>query len=315
MKDIISEDFLRKSTGGQLTRVASFGSGLLARAWVGAVTGALTPFLVVLGTGRLITVQKFAASKGYDEEAEEWLDNDIDEVMDEMTNLYNPDPVSVKKGPLAVVAFALLSGLLGPINFPESGWLYGVFSIALLVLLVYLTYKCERFTVYALSLSIVGIGSIAFAASGLAYIIAFDDLNQSRGEAATVGFLMLLAVVGFYALIYFTRAKAFPFLISGNRVSPVKVRPTPISAGFISGIGTLVSAAFINSVMPLTSGAVASVGLFLACIALLMYDRDSIRGLRTLRAKERHMSEPFTFNNIDAIREARGRWLLGRLFK
>ncbi|MEE3936618.1 hypothetical protein V2I68_13755 [Pseudomonas viridiflava] len=232
-----------------------------------------------------------------------------------MANMYNPDPDAIKKGPLAVVAFALFSGLLGPINFSGVWWLYGILSVALLILMVYLIYRCERFTAYTLSMSIVGIFSIAFAAAGLAYIVAFDDLNRSRGEATTLGLFMLLAVAGFYALVYFTKSKAFPFLISGNKVSPVKVRSTNISAGLISGVGTLVSAAFINATTPLTSGIVAAVGLFFACIALLTYDRDSIRGLRTLRVKERKMSEPFTFSGIDEIREARRRWLLGRLFK
>lgn len=74
-----------------------------------------------------------------------------------MNNMYNPDSVAIKKGPLAVIAFALLSGLLGPINFSGVWWLYGVFSIVLLMLMVYLIYRCERFTAYTLSMSIVGI--------------------------------------------------------------------------------------------------------------------------------------------------------------
>ncbi|MEE4693548.1 hypothetical protein V2K52_23555 [Pseudomonas alliivorans] len=88
---------------------------------------------------------------------------------------------------------------------------------------------------------------------------------------------MFLAVLGVYASVYFTKSKAFPFLISGNKVSPVKVRPINISAGLVAGVGTLVAAAFINATTQLTSGIVAAVGLFFACIALLIYDRDSIR--------------------------------------
>jgi hypothetical protein len=47
----------------------------------------------------------------------------------------------------------------------------------------------------------------------------------------------------------------------------------------------------------------------------MFYFRHSIRGLRTLRIRESKMPIPYTFMEIDEIREARSRWWLGRLFK
>ncbi|MGE8338188.1 MAG: hypothetical protein ACN6Q2_23195, partial [Pseudomonas laurylsulfatiphila] len=50
-------------------------------------------------------------------------------------------------------------------------------------------------------------------------------------------------------------------------------------------------------------------------VIILFHLRHNIRGLRTLRTQERSMPTPFTFMQIDEIREARSRWWLGRLFK
>ena len=43
--------------------------------------------------------------------------------------------------------------------------------------------------------------------------------------------------------------------------------------------------------------------------------RHSVRGLRSLRIKQKTMPVPYTFMQIDEIREARSRWWLSRLFK
>lgn len=79
-----TEDFWRKTAESQPTNVASFAGGLLAGALVVAIAGASTPFIVVLGVGWLagLGVQKVMASKGYDKDAEGWLNKKIDEFID-----------------------------------------------------------------------------------------------------------------------------------------------------------------------------------------------------------------------------------------
>ncbi|AHG43338.1 hypothetical protein N018_25130 [Pseudomonas syringae CC1557] len=65
----------------------------------------------------------------------------------------------------------------------------------------------------------------------------------------------------------------------------------------------------------MTSSAVAVLGMFFICVALMVYERHAIRGLRSLRIKEKTLPVPYTFMQIDEIREARSRWWLGKLFK
>ncbi|WP_245399386.1 hypothetical protein [Pseudomonas syringae] len=77
----------------------------------------------------------------------------------------------------------------------------------------------------------------------------------------------------------------------------------------------LASSVFVGSVSELTSSAVAVLGAFFICVGLLVHERHAIRGLRTLRIKQKTLPAPYTFMQIDEIREARSCWWLGRLFK
>ncbi|MCI3947919.1 hypothetical protein K0038_05032 [Pseudomonas syringae] len=146
-------------------------------------------------------------------------------------------------------------------------------------------------------------------------MVFLKDVEASGAEAATVNAGLIVAMLAIYAGIYFSASKIFPFCVTGNRVSRTSVKSARLSAGFISGVGMLASSVFVGSVSELTSSAVAVLGAFFICVGLLVHERHAIRGLRTLRIKQKTLPAPYTFMQIDEIREARSCWWLGRLFK
>ncbi len=230
--------------------------------------------------------------------------------------MYDPDSRLIKTGPIAMLLFVMVSSLFGPANFSGFWWLYGCLMALVFLYVVYMIFWCESFTVFTLSLLSSFVFSFGFSAAGLAHVVLLSDLGFSGFEAGLVNAVLLSAVFAIYAIIYFSSSKLSPFRVSDdNRVSRVSISSGGVSPLMISGIGTLASAAFISSVSSLTSGVVAALGLFFSCVGLIIYERHAISGLRTLRAQEKAMSTTYTFVQIEAIREARSRWLLGRLFK
>ncbi|WP_154219976.1 hypothetical protein [Pseudomonas syringae] len=229
--------------------------------------------------------------------------------------MYDPDPPTLKKGTITAFFFVIASAAFGPANFPGYWWLYGCFSVLMFFYTLYLIYRCERFTTFTLSLLSSFVFSFGFAAAGLAHVVLLEDLAASVSEAVAVNVGLIVAMLAIYAGIYFSPSTVFPFCITGNRVSRMLLKSAGLSAGFISCVGTLVSAAFIGAVSELTSSAVAVLGMFFICVALMVYERHAIRGLRSLRIKEKTLPVPYTFMQIDEIREARSRWWLGKLFK
>ncbi|MDU8432922.1 MULTISPECIES: hypothetical protein [Pseudomonas syringae group] len=229
--------------------------------------------------------------------------------------MYDPDPATLKKGAITAFFFVMGSAAFGPANFPDYWWLYGCFTVLIFIHTLYLIYRCESFTTFTLSILSSFVFSFGFAAAGLAHVVLLKDMGASGAEATAVNAGLIVAMLAIYASIYFSASKFFPFCMTGNRVSRTWVQSTGLSAGLIAGVGTLASAAFVDSVSELTSSAVAVMGTFFICVALLVYERHAIRGLRTLRSQEKSMPTPYTFMQIDEIRAARNRWWLGRLFK
>jgi hypothetical protein len=232
-----------------------------------------------------------------------------------MNTMYDPDSRTIKRGPLLTFLFVVGAGAFGPANFPECIWLYFGFAILMFLYTLYVIYCCESFTSFTLGMFSSFVFSFGVAAAGLAHVTLVIDVRASRSEAAVanIGLIALMALI--YAFVYFSPRKHFPFQIEGNKVSRVATRRRDYSPGLIAGIGTVASALLISSVSSLTSSAVAVLGVFFGCVALMLYERDAIRGLRTLRIQEKTSSVLFTFKQIEEIREARNRWWISRLFK
>lgn len=232
-----------------------------------------------------------------------------------MTTMYDPDPHSLKTGPIAAFCFVVGSAAFGPANFPGYWWLYFCLSALMLCYTVYLIYFCERFTTFTLSMLSSFVFSFGFAAAGLAHVALLHDAGASNFTATAVNVSLFLLMIVIYAGVYFFPSKPFPFSIIENRVSRASVKSSGVGAGFIAGAGTLVSAFLINAVSSLTSSGVAVLGVFFSCVALIVYERRAIGGLRSLRLQERKLSTSYTFMQIDEIRQARSRWWLGRVLK
>ena len=237
------------------------------------------------------------------------------ELSGSMNTMYDPDPRTIKRGPLLTFLFVVGAGAFGPANFPECTWLYFGFVALFFLYTLYMIYWCESFTSFTLGMFSSFVFSFGVAAAGLAHVALVVDLHASRSQAAVanIGLVALMGLI--YAFVYFSPRKSFLFRTDGNKVSRVAMGGSDYSPGLIAGVGTVVSALLINSVSSLTSSAVAVLGVFFGCVALMLYERDAISGLRTLRSREKSMAAPFTFKRIDEIREARSRWWISRLFK
>ncbi|MNE76435.1 hypothetical protein D3C80_1726700 [compost metagenome] len=83
----------------------------------------------------------------------------------------------------------------------------------------------------------------------------------------------------------------------------------------LAGATTLAASVFVKSAGIPAGGVAGTLILTFSSIWILVQMRHSIRGLRTLRIQEKTMLTPYTFMQIDEIREARSRWWLSRLFK
>jgi hypothetical protein len=134
--------------------------------------------------------------------------------------------------------------------------------------------------------------------------------------------LLGCAPVGITLLTYYALARGrssfHPFEYDGLKVQPRYENRQRSVASYnpvlVAGATILAASITINSLGHLTAAMVAMVGLQAFCIAALFHARHIIRGLRALRLQEQSMPTPYTFMQIDQIREARRRWYLGRLF-
>lgn len=232
-----------------------------------------------------------------------------------MATIYDPDSRLIKSGPIIMFFFVMASSLFGPANFSGVWWLYGCLMALFFLYVVYMIYWCESFTLFALSFLSSFVFSFAFSAAGLAHAVLVNDLSISNFRAAVINAGLLSAVLILYICIYFSPSKPHAFQIIGNKVSRTSMKSSGTSPLIISGAATLVSAIFIGSVSSLTSGVAAVMGLLFACTALMIYERHTISGLRTLRIQEKATSLSYIFMQIEEIRKARSRWLIGRLLK
>lgn len=195
-------------------------------------------------------------------------------------------------------------------------WVF--FSVALMWTF-YLVYICEKFTLYMTSLLITIVSGFSIMACSLAYFAA----AKVWGRESFGAFAMGIAPAALTALTYWIMARGkpsfHPFEYDGIKVQPrpqsKKKKSTSHNLFLVGGITTLGANIFISMVGHEAAGMVAMTGLTGFCIGYLFYARHVLRGLRILKAQEKNMPIPYTFMNIDSIREARSRWWMSRLFK
>lgn len=227
------------------------------------------------------------------------------------------DSHSLKKGGWIMFFSAALFGVFGPSSLSYFWWVYLIFVVVFLGFVLYLIYCCERFVLYMSSLFLLAVGLFAYLACTVAYLTASVVLGAGNVFAVLLGLVPAIAVVLTVVIILVGEIAFFPFECKGNRVITRgrQQKKTSYNVGLIVGVSVLASGVFFKSVDAQASNVLAVLICTGCSVAISVLSRHIIRGLRTLYIEERNMPVPYTFMEIEEIREARSRWWLGRLFK
>ena len=226
---------------------------------------------------------------------------------------------TIKTGGWAAFFLLALFMAFGSLMLGNHWYIY--FSLLALMLLwtVYIVYFCESYITYMWSLLASCIGGFTLCAC----VVAFGLAKGASFDLGPYSFLASLAPAAIVAVVYVvianTKKVCEPFEYSGNRVQTRRDANAASTVNYslpvIGGLTTLAAGVFLKWVGLLTSGFVAMFIMTGGSVFMVLYGRHVIRGLRTLRIQERSKSAPYTFMELDEIREARRRWWLGRLFK
>ncbi|WP_250548377.1 hypothetical protein [Pseudomonas congelans] len=226
---------------------------------------------------------------------------------------------TIKTGGWSAFFLLALFMAFGTLMLGNNWYIYFFLLTSMLAWTLYIVYVCESYSTYMWSLLISCVGGFTLPACVVAYGLAAD---ASFGSS-TYRFLIGLAPAALVGIVYIaviqTRPAYQPFEYNENRIQTRQdVNPKSsmnYSIPLISGITTLAASIFLKWTGMLTGAIVGMTIMTGGSIFILLYGRHVIRGLRELRIQERNMPTPYTFMQLDEIREARGRWWLGRLFK
>lgn len=224
---------------------------------------------------------------------------------------------SLKQGAWVSLSTLTFAMILAFAKTPFFWQLYIFIFTFKLIWLAYLVGACERFTFYMASVFVSVLGFFALMAGSASYLLAVNSLGLGHIEALAAGLLPAACISLVYFSIAFTKASVDPFEYDGIKVKP---RPQTIknSVGtyplLLAGATTLAASVFVKSAGLPAGGVAGTLVITFSSIWILIHMRHSIRGLRTLRIKQKTMPIPYTFMQIDEIREARSRWWLSRLF-
>ncbi|MBI6577827.1 hypothetical protein YA0001_18170 [Pseudomonas viridiflava] len=134
-----------------------------------------------------------------------------------------------------------------------------------------------------------------------------------------MGLAPAVIVVLSYVWVVNTKPVFQPFEHIDNRVQTrqdVNIKPSMnYSTPLIGGLTTLAASLFLKWVGLLTGGFVSMLIMAGASLFIIFFGRHVIRGLRILSVQEKSMPIPYTFMQIDEVREARSRWWLGQTFR
>ncbi|WP_240999078.1 hypothetical protein [Pseudomonas viridiflava] len=201
-----------------------------------------------------------------------------------------------------------------------DNWYVYFFILALLFMwTLYTVYICERFVLYMQSLIILCVVGFTLPACVVAYGLATDAMFEVAVYNVLVGLAPAVIVVLSYVWVVNTKPVFQPFEHIDNRVQTrqdVNIKPSMnYSTPLIGGLTTLAASLFLKWVGLLTGGFVSMLIMAGASLFIIFFGRHVIRGLRILSVQEKSMPIPYTFMQIDEVREARSRWWLGRTFR
>ncbi|WP_095097382.1 hypothetical protein [Pseudomonas sp. Irchel 3A5] len=226
---------------------------------------------------------------------------------------------TIKTGGWAAFFLLALFMALGNLALGIRWYAYFILTAPMLAWTLYVIYACESYTTYMRSLLASCTGGFTLPACIIASDLAADASSDLSPYRFIAGLVPAAIVSIFYIVLLNTKPTCQPFEYKGNRIQTrqdINTRPsTNYNIPLIGGLTTLAASGFLKMAGILTSGFLAMFVMTGASIFILVHGRHVIRGLRTLRIQERNMPTPYTFMQLDEIREARGKWWLGRLFK
>lgn len=226
---------------------------------------------------------------------------------------------AIKTGGWSIFFMIGLFMAFGTFMLGDNWYVYFFLLAMLFIWTLYTVYICERFVLYMRSLIFLCIVGFTLPACVVAYGLATDAMFEVAVYNVLVGLAPAVIVVLSYVWVINTKPVFQPFEYKGNRVQArqnVNVKPTMnYSVPLIAGITTLAASLFLKWAGLLTGGFVSMFIMAGASLFIIFFGRHVIRGLRILGVQEKSMPIPYTFMQIDEIREERSRWWLGRLFK
>lgn len=216
----------------------------------------------------------------------------------------------------SVLVFAMVLGL----SVVPFFWSVYVFIFILkLSWFLYLIYFCEGFTLYLWSVLASVQGFLIILASSIAYSCAADVWGAASAAACIAGLLPTAIVLLVFYIIAHTKPSFHPFEYSGDKVRVVSKVNQITSARYplalSAGASTLAASVFIKFFGVSAAGVIGAVVLTTCALVILYHMRHTVRALRTLSIKEKSLSVPYTFMEIDEIRQARNRWWISKLAK
>ncbi|WP_130904589.1 MULTISPECIES: hypothetical protein [unclassified Pseudomonas] len=229
--------------------------------------------------------------------------------------LFDPAVDTVKTGPWVVFLMVVFFGMFGPPGVPYYWSIYCVVVVFFLLITLFLVGACERYVFFVVMIFFTGVGIMGFLFSSVLYLVVSDFFGEGSFKSIAIGLSPLILISLAVAIAAYGRSHLSSFRLEGNKVAFKVESREKYSAGFLAGLLTLTGGGVLKLIGSLNGGALGVLVGTSGCIALILYCRHTIQGLRALRLREHTMPTPYTFMRIDEIREARSRWWLGRLFK
>lgn len=229
--------------------------------------------------------------------------------------MIEPQPNAIKKG---LYGSFLLIALFGTMSTFKSDffWLVCLGLFTLLMRAIYLIYLSESFTAIAVH-SFTGLfSSFLLMNTSVIYLIAKSEYGASTTDALSWAMIPALLMLVSFLFIYFTKSRSsqLSFGTRDNKVYMVHGYVSTRNGNLLSG-GVIVAGIAAMIVWHIELIIMVSIWIALINLYLLYWNRDAIRILKKILALEKKHNRSYTFEYIEQLREARGRWWLGRFLK
>lgn len=216
---------------------------------------------------------------------------------------------------LSVLVFFMV---FGPSNARYFWYVYFGLVLLAVVWTLYLIYVCEKFTIYFISIIVAFFGAFSVLICSVAYAAATNYWGDASVASVVAGLAPVSVTLLTCLILAYGKPSFHPFEYDGLKVQTrYEYKQSPARSYnpvLIAGATTLAASITIKTIGMLAAGMISMLGLQAFCLAALFHARHILRGLRLLRIQEKSMPTPYTFMEIDGIREARGRWWTSRFF-